>query len=213
MEKDKKRYLELFEDNGGWISQPGYKVVAAISTPEYESALHFYDMMIKEDMLHESADHEGVSGFAQGCAKLMKKDARAKVFAGEVAIELARREQKEDKPVALIVARSDVAEKHVAEFKGGTLGSIQREVERAFAIKAYRNTAHLQAAYLCLHAELGSSQKSLEGIINSESTLRKFLGCAKFFEKTIDRSFESGRAKWNPFRVPQGIAEIKLINL
>lgn len=186
------RYLPLLQPDGGWIDRPDLFVLARMS---YEDGLddqmvpQLYEIMKNAD--NSSPDLNVLEDAIVNTQ--VRRNKRHRVLAGSVVLELVRlRATTKGKPSLTQAFRLVGFNQGNHDEKRAHPESLLREVRKGFS--DYRNTAHLQAAWLI--ADLGEA---------SEACFLAFLARARAFELFLNTEMVSKNFRWEPWCVPDAV--------
>lgn len=189
-----ERYLPLFNNDGSWIERPDLYLLARMSVPDKRDQIEVDQIYMA--MLGGNNSENSLNYFESGIERRhIRHDFRLRNFAATVVLEACRIEYSHSGAATMNKAVELVAFNHHKHTKMSQAEFVPREVWRG--LNHYRNTSHLQAAWVYSCGRSGSFE-------NDQQLTKEFLGLAKFFERFIERQLVSDRWHWAPWRVPEG---------
>jgi hypothetical protein len=186
-----RRYLPVIDAAGNWIDFPFLFLLArmAYADNEDEAAVwQLYDFMRRYPTEQITVLEKDIE------SRHVRHNLRLRLFAGSVVREIIRIAAAGRAPNTKAAIRL-AAHHHYARFNVSSPKHLEREVKRGFS--DYRNTAHLQAAWLLLCQDFETETSKSDG-----GTMR-LLGRARAIEIFIDNNLAKPGFKWHPWRVPE----------
>lgn len=191
-------YLPIFNKDGSWINRPDLFLLARMGAEDQCEPSEIYQ--IYKTMLSSDEASANLNRFEADIEKrFLRHDLRLRHYCGEVVLEAVRIFEETRECPSSNQAIKLVAFNSHEHSQRSSPEQLEREVRRGFA--SYRNTAHLQAAYLIMTFQ----GQSIE--LSEDNTLH-FLGLARKFERFIDTCFTHQDFRWTPWRIPECVEEI-----
>ena len=187
------RYLPLKEPDGTWIERVDLYLLARLCYEDNEGhqvVRQLYDAMLRADNRTPA-----LNSFERVIEEqIAKRNLRHRLFAGQVVLEMVRiAASTNELPTPAQAIRLVCFNQGQHDGSRASPASLEREVRKGWT--NYRNTAHLQAAFVfqVLHG--------IEIEASEEGTLA-LLELAGAFERFIDTNVVSNSLTWDPWRVP-----------